>query len=78
MTDETSITYLAAADHPCRLCTHFNQCTTQVIAKPGSSQGRPWDGSGGIPSEDMEPARADKDGIVKNCCFFIHKDYCNW
>jgi hypothetical protein len=76
--DETSILFLAAADHPCRLCKHFSDCSNWVVRKPGSSQGRPWDGHRGGASEDIEPARANKDGIVKNCCFFIHKDYCNW
>jgi hypothetical protein len=75
--DET-ISYLALADHACRLCAHFNQCTHMVIAKPGTSQGRPWDGVQGTPSEYLEAATADKDGIVQNCAFFIHTDYCNW
>ena len=69
--------YLALADHACRLCVHSQQCTHQVITK-GSASSRPWDGVPCTPSEYLAPARADEDGRVQNCCFFIHKDYCNW
>ena len=75
---ENNISYLELADHACRLCVHFQQCTHQVITKPGSASGRPWDGVQGTPSEYLEPAKADEDGRVQNCSFFIHKDYCNW
>lgn len=76
--DRDSICYLALADHPCRLCSHFGDCSNWVVKKPGTSQGRPWCGVTGTPSQDIEPARANEDGIVQNCTFFIHKDYCNW
>ena len=75
---QDNITYLALADHSCRLCTHFSNCTHQVITKPGSASGRPWDGVQGTLREYLAPAKAGEDGRVQNCCFFIHKDYCNW
>lgn len=74
---EDNIIYLELADHACRFCVHSPQCTKQVVVK-GSAKSRPWDGLGGVPSDYIEPAKADKDGRVQNCCFFIHKDYCNW
>ena len=75
---EDNISYLELADHACRLCVHSQQCTKQVVVKNGPAKTRPWDGVQGTPSEYLAPARADEDGRVQNCCFFIHKDYCNW
>lgn len=70
--DESSISYLALADHACRLCCHFGDCTNWVITKTGTSQGRPWCGVIGTPDEYLEPARANDEGKVENCRFF-HK-----